>query len=103
MTPSPSTLDELFEPLIAWLDDGGDAETAIREYWRRRHLLLPKLNELDDEAMKIADPADSLTDLYDPTRAEWGYPVTEDQLRAGLTEIVASLRARGYLHGRSDA
>lgn len=89
-------IEELYQPLIAWLEIGGDPEPAIVEYWKRRRVLLSKIDAIDPGALAIYEGTDSLTDMYDP-RASHLYPVTEGELRAELARKVAAFRALGYL------
>src|SRR5689334_4536039 len=89
------------EPVLAWLNDGGDPWAMDIAYWRHRDV--DQINRMHWDVQSILDGFDATLHLFwpddDPDRPPEPYSLTEAQMRSEILGHLADLQKLGYLNG----
>ncbi len=97
MATEREVIQRLVQPILDWLERGGDAWEMDIRYWEVRRELLEERSMVGTVPERILSDLDGTMDVFrpGPDRGELG--IDEAQMRAEVTDSLARLRALGYL------
>ena len=87
----------LLEPLVGWLERGGDPWAACDQYWLARQTLMDEGASFEGSGWTFLSNLDTATDSYARDEDRTPYQIDDDRLRIEVEAALVGLRAIGLL------